>query len=156
MICSTAQSSARSQGSRVNDDHFLMYSHPSHSSLPFTWTLVSGPKKTLGVCQTCWHWRVLTVLHLCFPGLSPAGALWGDFDPSRGGEAHYPESQESATAPVWAAGLRVCPPYSRCQPQSHCPALQQLQCSVPEQLGGFGWINVTSNGIKFFFTLEIF
>lgn len=74
--------------------------------------------------------------HTFFPsGLSPAGTLWGDSDPSRGGEAHHSEGQESAPASVWPAWLRVCPPHPGCQPQSHSSSLQQLQRAVPEQLG---------------------
>lgn len=74
---------------------------------------------------------------LCFilPGLSPASALWGNSDPSRWGEAYNPEGQESATAPVWPAGLWVRPAHPGGQPPSHCPPLQQLQCTVPEQFG---------------------
>lgn len=77
--------------------------------------------------------------HTFFPsGLSPAGTLWGDSDPSRGGEAHHPEGQESAPASVWPARLWVCPPHPGCQPQSHSSSLQQLQRAVPEQLGRSG------------------
>lgn len=82
----------------------------------------------------CWHWRVLPFL----PGLSPAGALWGDSDPSGGGEAYHPESQEPAPAPVWPTRLRVCPPHPGGQPPSNSPPLQQLQRAVPEQLGELG------------------
>ncbi len=72
------------------------------------------------------------------PGLSPAGALRGDPDPGRGGEAHHPEGQKPAPAPVWPARLRVRPPHPGGQPPSHSPPLQQLQCAVPEQLGRLG------------------
>lgn len=80
---------------------------------------------------------VLLTLFCSLPpaGLSPAGALGGDSDPSRGGEANHPKGQEPATAPVWPARLWMCPPHPGGQPSSHRPSLQQLQRTVPEQFG---------------------
>lgn len=69
------------------------------------------------------------------PGLSPAGALWRDSDPSRRGEANHPKGQESATASVWPARLWMCPPHPGGQSSRYCPPVQQLQCTVPEQFG---------------------
>lgn len=68
-------------------------------------------------------------------GLSSTGPLWGDPDPGRGGEAHHPESPEPSPTPVGSARLRVCVTHTRSQSQSHSAQIQQLQRTVPEQLG---------------------
>lgn len=86
----------------------------------------------------CWHRSELPFLCSHPPGLSPAGALRGDSHPGRGGEAHHPEGQEPAPAPVRPAGLRVRAAHPGREPPGDGPALQQLQRAVPEQLGTRG------------------
>lgn len=70
-------------------------------------------------------------------GLSPAGAFGGDSDPSGGGETHHAEGQEPAAASVGPAGVRVRAAHPGGEPARDGAALQQLQRSVPEQLGRF-------------------
>lgn len=86
---------------------------------------------------TCGHTTsaVTSCSLLSPPGLSPALPHRGDPDPSGRGKTHHAEGKKPAPAPVRPARVRVCPQHPGRDPPRACPALQQLQRPVPEQLG---------------------
>lgn len=104
--------------------------------IQLSWSLLSTLRWFMILCIcTC-----LSPLTPFLPlGLSSAGPLWGDPDPGGGGEAHHTKSPEPSATSVGSARLRVCVTHTRSQSQSYSAQIQQLQRTVPEQLGMFGF-----------------